>query len=90
MPIQPDASRPTPVALPYSQLPPAYHRWKWQVLHGLEPYKRLLSNPQFMLASQVKGLENVVRYGLTTWMRLSYFEAAGRVLCGVLISFVKA
>ncbi len=32
MPMQPDASRPTPAALPYSQLPPAYHRWKWQVL----------------------------------------------------------
>ncbi|MEE9147679.1 MAG: MFS transporter, partial [Candidatus Tectomicrobia bacterium] len=36
-----------------------------------------LSNPQFLLASQVKGLENVVRYGLTTWTPLYYFEAAG-------------
>ncbi len=46
-------------------------------LHGLGPYKQLLSNPQFLLASQVKGLENIVRYGLTTWMPLYYFEAAG-------------
>lgn len=46
-------------------------------LHGLEPYKRLMSNPQFVLASQVKGLENIVRYGLTTWTPLYYFEAAG-------------
>lgn len=46
-------------------------------LHGFGPYKRLLSNPQFLLASQVKGLENVVRYGLVTWIPLYYFEAAG-------------
>jgi sugar phosphate permease len=46
-------------------------------LHGFGPYKRLLSNPQFLLASQVKGLENIVRYGLTTWAPLYYFEAAG-------------
>jgi sugar phosphate permease len=46
-------------------------------LHGLGPYKRLMSNPQFVLASQVKGLENIVRYGLTTWTPLYYFEAAG-------------
>jgi len=32
MPIQPHASHPTLAALPYSQLPPAYHRRKWQVL----------------------------------------------------------
>lgn len=48
-----------------------------QHLHGFGPYKRLLSNPQFLLASQVKGLENVVRYGLTTWIPLYYVEAAG-------------
>ena len=54
--------------------------------HGLEPYKRLLSNPQFMLASQVKGLENVVRYGLTTWMPLYYFEAAGLEIKSMLLS----
>ncbi|MGQ4808227.1 Membrane sensor protein UhpC [Candidatus Entotheonellaceae bacterium PAL068K] len=46
-------------------------------LRGMGPYKRLLSNPQFVIASQVKGLENIVRYGLTTWTPLYYFEAAG-------------
>lgn len=55
-------------------------------LHGLGPYKRLLSNPQFLLASQVKGLENVVRYGLTTWTPLYYFEAAGLDIKGMLLS----
>lgn len=30
--MPPDAPQPTPAALPYSQLPPAYHRWKWRVL----------------------------------------------------------
>ncbi len=48
-----------------------------QYLRGLAPYRRLLTNPQFLLASHVKGLENVVRYGLTTWAPLYYFEAAG-------------
>ena len=46
-------------------------------LRGLGPYKELLSNPQFLLASHVKGLENVVRYGLTTWVPIYYFEEAG-------------
>lgn len=46
-------------------------------LHGFGPYKQLLSNKQFLLASQVKGIENIVRYGLTTWAPLYYVEAAG-------------
>ena len=46
-------------------------------LKGLGPYKELLSNPRFLLASHVKGLENVVRYGLTTWVPIYYFEEAG-------------
>ena len=46
-------------------------------LRGLGPYKQLLSNPQFHFASHVKGLENVVRYGLTTWVPIYYFEEAG-------------
>ena len=46
-------------------------------LRGLGPYKELLSNPRFQLACHVKGLENVVRYGLTTWVPLYYFEAGG-------------
>ena len=46
-------------------------------LRGFGPYKELLSNPQFLLASHVKGLENVVRYGLTTWVPIYYFEEGG-------------
>ena len=46
-------------------------------LKGLGPYKELLSNSRFILASHVKGLENVVRYGLTTWVPIYYFEEGG-------------
>lgn len=46
-------------------------------LKGLGPYKELMSNSQFVLASHVKGLENVVRYGLTTWVPIYYFEEGG-------------
>jgi len=46
-------------------------------LRGFGPYKELLSNPRFQLASHVKGLENVVRYGLTTWVPIYYFEQGG-------------
>ncbi|MCZ6873050.1 MAG: MFS transporter [bacterium] len=46
-------------------------------LDGFGPYKQLLSNKQFLLASQVKGIENIARYGLTTWTPLYYVEAAG-------------
>lgn len=46
-------------------------------LRGLGPYKELLTNPGFLLASHVKGLENVVRYGLTTWVPIYYFEEGG-------------
>jgi OPA family glycerol-3-phosphate transporter-like MFS transporter len=46
-------------------------------LRGLGPYRELLSNPRFQLACHVKGLENVVRYGLTTWVPIYYFEAGG-------------
>ena len=48
-----------------------------ELLRGLGPYKRLLSNPQFQLACHVKGLENVARYGLTTWVPLYYSQKAG-------------
>ena len=41
------------------------------------PYRVLFSNWRFVATSQVKGLENVVRYGLTTWAPLYYFEEAG-------------
>lgn len=48
-----------------------------QRLKGFGPYRELLSNPRFLLASHVKGLENVVRYGLTTWVPIYYFEEGG-------------
>ena len=54
-------------------------------LHGFGPYKRLLTNLQFVLACQVKGLENVVRYGLVTWIPLYYFEAAGLQLTSTIL-----
>ncbi|MBT7466727.1 MAG: MFS transporter [Chloroflexi bacterium] len=40
-------------------------------------YKILYTNWRFVATSHVKGLENVVRYGLTTWTPLYYFEEAG-------------
>lgn len=43
----------------------------------LTPYKSLMSDWRFVATSQIKGLENVVRYGLTTWAPLYYFEEAG-------------
>ena len=48
---------------------------KW--LKGLGPYRWLMTNPHFLLACHVKGLENVVRYGLTTWVAIYYSEAGG-------------
>ena len=43
-------------------------------LKGIGPYQVLLGNSRFLLACHVKGLENVVRYGLTTWVPIYYFE----------------
>ena len=40
-------------------------------------YRVLFTNWRFVATSHVKGLENVVRYGLTTWAPLYYFEEAG-------------
>ncbi|MBT4126661.1 MAG: MFS transporter [Chloroflexi bacterium] len=46
--------------------------------HGpFTAYKILYTNWRFVATSHVKGLENVVRYGLTTWAPLYYFEEAG-------------
>lgn len=44
---------------------------------ALTAYRLLYSNWRFVATSHVKGLENVVRYGLTTWAPLYYFEEAG-------------
>ena len=46
-------------------------------LKGIGPYQVLLGNSRFILACHVKGLENVVRYGLTTWVPIYYFEEGG-------------
>lgn len=46
-------------------------------LKGIGPYQVLLGNSRFLLACHVKGLENVVRYGLTTWVPIYYFEEGG-------------
>ena len=46
-------------------------------LKGLGPYKVLMSDAKFLLACHVKGLENVVRYGLTTWVAIYYSEVGG-------------
>ena len=46
-------------------------------LRGLGPYRVLMTNTRFLLACHVKGLENVVRYGLTTWVAIYYSEAGG-------------
>ena len=49
-----------------------------QPTHGnFTAYKILYTNWRFVATSHVKGLENVVRYGLTTWAPLYYFEEAG-------------
>ena len=58
-------------------------------LKGFGPYKLLLTNARFQLACHVKGLENVARYGLTTWVPLYYFEAGGLdITQTVLITFL--
>ncbi len=54
-------------------------------LKGMGPYKELLSNPRFHLASHVKGLENVVRYGLTTWVPIYYFTQGGHSIESTLL-----
>ena len=58
-------------------------------LKGFGPYKELLSNPRFQLASHVKGLENVVRYGLTTWVPIYYFTQGGlSIESTILVTFL--
>jgi OPA family glycerol-3-phosphate transporter-like MFS transporter len=40
-------------------------------------YKLILKNPKFHLIGHIKGLENVVRYGLMTWIPLYYYDKGG-------------
>ncbi|MFP6891774.1 MAG: MFS transporter [Nitrospinota bacterium] len=45
--------------------------------HGIRAYLHLLSNWRFFIACQVKGLDNVVRYGIVSWAPLYYIHAGG-------------
>ena len=45
--------------------------------HGIRAYLHLLSNWRFFIACQVKGLDNVVRYGIVSWAPLYYMHAGG-------------
>ncbi|MCH8235611.1 MAG: MFS transporter [Chloroflexi bacterium] len=74
--------RPSDVGLqPYEEEPDSYTARAEAIpadqLRGFGPYRTLLTNWRFLAASHVKGLENVVRYGLTTWVPLYYFEEGG-------------
>ena len=74
--------RPADVGLPpYEEDPDSYTGQAEAIpadqLRGFGPYKTLLTNWRFVAASHVKGLENVVRYGLTTWVPIYYFEEGG-------------
>ncbi|MFQ5927896.1 MAG: MFS transporter [Terriglobia bacterium] len=45
--------------------------------HGLKAYLHLLSDFRFFLACQVKGLDNVVRYGIVSWAPIYYAQVGG-------------
>ncbi|MBT3352041.1 MAG: MFS transporter [Nitrospinaceae bacterium] len=45
--------------------------------HGLHAYIHLLSNWRFFIACQVKGLDNVVRYGIVSWAPVYYAQVGG-------------
>lgn len=44
---------------------------------GFSAYLHLLTNWRFFIACQVKGLDNVVRYGIVSWAPLYYAQAGG-------------
>lgn len=73
--------RPSDVGLPAYQEPDSFTARAEAIdpsqLRGLGPYRVLLTDWRFLAVSHVKGLENVVRYGLTTWVPLYYFEEGG-------------
>jgi sugar phosphate permease len=46
-------------------------------LQGFGPYKKLFTNWRFLIACHITGLNNIVRYGLLTWLPLYYTEAGG-------------
>jgi OPA family glycerol-3-phosphate transporter-like MFS transporter len=44
---------------------------------GLRAYLHLLSNWRFFIACHVKGLDNVVRYGIVAWAPVYYVQVGG-------------
>ena len=44
---------------------------------GFAAYRHLLSDWRFFIACQVKGLDNVVRYGIVAWAPVYYAEVGG-------------
>ena len=46
-------------------------------LNHFKIYKGILFNWHFIAISNIKGLENVVRYGLPTWVPIYYFQESG-------------
>lgn len=44
---------------------------------GIQAYLHLLSNWRFFIACQVKGLDNVVRYGIVSWAPIYYAQVGG-------------
>ncbi len=45
--------------------------------HGLRAYLHLLGNLRFFIACHVKGLDNVVRYGIVSWAPVYYAQVGG-------------
>ncbi|HJP13678.1 MAG TPA: MFS transporter [Nitrospinota bacterium] len=46
-------------------------------VRGLRAYVHLFSNWRFFVACQVKGLDNVVRYGIVSWAPVYYAQVGG-------------
>ena len=90
MPIQPDASHPTPTALPYRQLPFADHCWKWQVLLAYVGFYLFIYMGHFNLWPTAPWVKLLLNMSGANWPMVFLIMAATRVLCGILISFVKA
>ena len=57
-------------------LPPGKSR-ATRSLNHCEIYKGILFNWHFIVISNIKGLENVVRYGLPMWVPIYYFQESG-------------
>lgn len=73
--------RPSDVGLKNVEHQETYENSKETYTHPNAPlfaiYSYLFTNWRFVATSHIKGFENVVRYGLTTWAPIYYFEEAG-------------